>query len=338
VEHASRVQGGWAELTDNNERRPWPEERRSDANRTGFLASPAPPPLCPSALDTGGRKSKIRNPKSEISSRRPAVLPTATVDLTHDANTLRQPADPRRGQRHTTGRDRGGGRPLRGDPRRRQRDRLRRRDWVDLKGGALVLPGAIDGHVHFNDPGYTDREDFASGTAAAAAGGVTCVADMPCTSMPPVVDVDSAGRQAGRDPAQGVVDFMLWGGVSGNCPRRADWRERLASLAATASPRQGLLPVGHGQLHATLDYERSPPSWRPAELACRWACTPRTRAIVRELTSRDRHGEATRRPPTPRRGRSEAEVAAVAHLHRRLPRHRRPGCTSSTCRARPLVS
>ena len=52
--------------------------------------------------------------------------------------------------------------------------------------GALVLPGVIDGHVHFDDPGFTQREDFASGTSAAAAGGVTCVVDMPCTSLPPV--------------------------------------------------------------------------------------------------------------------------------------------------------
>ena len=41
--------------------------------------------------------------------------------------------------------------------------------WINL-GGALVLPGVIDSHVHFDDPGYTHREDFASGTAAAAAG------------------------------------------------------------------------------------------------------------------------------------------------------------------------
>ena len=40
--------------------------------------------------------------------------------------------------------------------------------WVNL-GGALILPGVIDTHVHFDDPGYTHREDFTSGTAAAAA-------------------------------------------------------------------------------------------------------------------------------------------------------------------------
>ena len=52
--------------------------------------------------------------------------------------------------------------------------------------GLLVLPGGIDPHVHFDDPGYTHREDFYHGTCAAASGGITTVIDMPCTSVPPV--------------------------------------------------------------------------------------------------------------------------------------------------------
>src|ERR1700734_2120514 len=51
--------------------------------------------------------------------------------------------------------------------------------------GLHVLPGAIDVHVHFRDPGYPDKEDWASGTAAAAFGGVTTVFDMPNTIPPP---------------------------------------------------------------------------------------------------------------------------------------------------------
>ena len=49
---------------------------------------------------------------------------------------------------------------------------------TDLKK-TLVLPGLIDAHVHLRDEGKTDKEDFYSGTAAAAAGGVTTVLDMP---------------------------------------------------------------------------------------------------------------------------------------------------------------
>src|ERR1700741_4558685 len=50
--------------------------------------------------------------------------------------------------------------------------------------GLHVLPGAIDVHVHFRDPGYPHKEDFGTGTAAAAFGGVTTVVDMPNTGPP----------------------------------------------------------------------------------------------------------------------------------------------------------
>ena len=45
--------------------------------------------------------------------------------------------------------------------------------------GLLVLPGLIDEHVHLRDEGKAYKEDFTSGTAAAAAGGFTTVLDMP---------------------------------------------------------------------------------------------------------------------------------------------------------------
>jgi dihydroorotase-like cyclic amidohydrolase len=103
-------------------------------------------------------------------------------------------------------------------------------EWVDL-GGALVLPGAIDGHVHFDDPGFTHRENFSSGTMAAAAGGVTCVADMPCTSLPPVTDASALAHKLAAIAPKAHVDFMLWGGVSANTLERPGWRDKLGELA-----------------------------------------------------------------------------------------------------------
>jgi carbamoyl-phosphate synthase/aspartate carbamoyltransferase/dihydroorotase len=50
-----------------------------------------------------------------------------------------------------------------------------------------TLPGLIDVHVHLREPGGEHKEDYASGTAAALAGGITCVLDMPNTS-PPTTD------------------------------------------------------------------------------------------------------------------------------------------------------
>ena len=48
--------------------------------------------------------------------------------------------------------------------------------------GCYVLPGVIDTHVHFRDPGFPDKADFATESRAALAGGVTSVIDMPNTS------------------------------------------------------------------------------------------------------------------------------------------------------------
>src|ERR1700726_4151245 len=47
--------------------------------------------------------------------------------------------------------------------------------------GLYLLPGAIDSHVHFRDPGFPHKETWKSGSAAAACGGVTTVFDMPNT-------------------------------------------------------------------------------------------------------------------------------------------------------------
>lgn len=51
----------------------------------------------------------------------------------------------------------------------------------------VTLPGLIDVHVHLREPGDTHKEDFASGTAAALAGGITLVCVMPNTK-PPITD------------------------------------------------------------------------------------------------------------------------------------------------------
>ena len=99
-------------------------------------------------------------------------------------------------------------------------------------GGLWVLPGIIDGHVHFYDPGFTHRENFESGTRAAAAGGVTCVVDMPCTSLPPITSAANLQNKKEVVSPKAHVDFMFWGGVSGNSMAEASWRDDLADLAA----------------------------------------------------------------------------------------------------------
>lgn len=96
--------------------------------------------------------------------------------------------------------------------------------------GQYILPGAVDVHVHANDPGRTDREDFYSLTAAAAAGGVTAVVDMPIDSLPPTVDGDAFARKLASARSKCVVDFAFWGGlVNDNVAAMADMRRRGAS-------------------------------------------------------------------------------------------------------------
>lgn len=102
-------------------------------------------------------------------------------------------------------------------------------DVIDASG-LLVLPGAIDPHVHFDTPGYTEREDFTCGSASAAAGGITCVIDMPDTSIPPVIDRASLIGKIKVIGEMSVIDFALWGGMSGNALRTSGWRSHMRHL------------------------------------------------------------------------------------------------------------
>ncbi len=79
----------------------------------------------------------------------------------------------------------------------------------------LLMPGAIDSHVHFNTPGFEHRDDFAHGSLAAAYGGVTTVLDMPCTSIPPVTCAKNLKIKMKAVQGQSWVDFGFWGGISG---------------------------------------------------------------------------------------------------------------------------
>lgn len=97
-------------------------------------------------------------------------------------------------------------------------------DRVLNAGGNFVLPGVIDMHVHFRDPGAPEREDFETGTRAAAAGGVTAVADMPNT-VPPVTSVKALEEKKRIAGKKALVDFALIGGAGAVRP------ETLAALA-----------------------------------------------------------------------------------------------------------
>ncbi len=77
-----------------------------------------------------------------------------------------------------------------------------------------VLPGLVDPHVHFNEPGRTDWEGFEHGSRALAAGGVTTYLDMPLHCSPPVVDRGGFLAKWNFGKASSLVDFGLWGGLT----------------------------------------------------------------------------------------------------------------------------
>jgi dihydroorotase len=83
-------------------------------------------------------------------------------------------------------------------------------DRVIDASGLIVLPGVIDVHVHMRDPGATYKEDFRSGTSAAAAGGVATVFDMP-NNIPPTKDVASLRLKAKEAAEKAIVDYALYG-------------------------------------------------------------------------------------------------------------------------------
>ncbi|MGE4177908.1 MAG: allantoinase AllB [Thermoleophilia bacterium] len=88
----------------------------------------------------------------------------------------------------------------------------RGREEVDARG-LLVLAGAVDAHVHLDDPGRADWEGFPTGADALAAGGVTCFADMPLNAIPPTVDAAGFDAKVAAAEGRSRVDFALWGGL-----------------------------------------------------------------------------------------------------------------------------
>ncbi|MBM3485559.1 MAG: amidohydrolase family protein [Alphaproteobacteria bacterium] len=79
--------------------------------------------------------------------------------------------------------------------------------------GRLLFPGFVDAHVHMREPGYTQKEDFTSGTLAAAAGGVTTVLCMPNT-RPSITDFPGLENARRAAEARAAVDFGFQAGIT----------------------------------------------------------------------------------------------------------------------------
>ncbi len=87
------------------------------------------------------------------------------------------------------------------------------RTEIDAEG-LHIFPGLIDAHVHFNEPGRTHWEGFASGSAALAAGGATLFFEMPLNAHPPLLTPAEFATKRAAAERSSVTDFALWGGLT----------------------------------------------------------------------------------------------------------------------------
>src|SRR5829696_9228346 len=83
----------------------------------------------------------------------------------------------------------------------------------------IRLPGLIDPHVHLRDPGAAHKEDFATGTRAALAGGFTLVLDMPNNPGDPTISPEALARKEASAEGRLACDVGLYYGATvGNAP------------------------------------------------------------------------------------------------------------------------
>lgn len=82
-----------------------------------------------------------------------------------------------------------------------------------LPAHLVLLPGLVDSHVHLDEPGRTAWEGFETGTAAAAAGGIATVVDMPLNSVPVTTTVEALGAKRAATAGKLAVDVAYWGGA-----------------------------------------------------------------------------------------------------------------------------
>lgn len=102
------------------------------------------------------------------------------------------------------------------------------KEEVDHTHG-FIIPGWIDAHVHFNEPGRTDWEGLTTGSRALSAGGGTVFFDMPLNSTPPVLTAAALEEKRALAEQKACTDFALWGGLT---PDSLDHLEAMAEVGA----------------------------------------------------------------------------------------------------------
>lgn len=177
--------------------------------------------------------------------------------------------------------------------------------------GLHVLPGVIDGHVHFREPGLTHKEDWGSGSRAAVMGGVTTVLEMPNT-LPPTASVETARAKMALAGATSWCDFGIFGLVT---DATLDELEPMAAVPGLVGYKAFLGPTT-GDLEEPGDAGLMAAMRHIARLGLRLGVHAEDRAIVetgqrvmRETGRRDPLAHVEGRPP-------EAEIGAITRVAR----------------------
>ena len=123
---------------------------------------------------------------------------------------------------------------IRAGPHRGDRRTVRRSagETIDCRG-LHVLPGVIDSHVHFREPGLTHKEDLETGSRAAVMGGVTAVFEMPNTD-PTTTTAEALADKVKRAHHRMHCDFAFYVGATRENTHRA-WRARAAARCGRRS-------------------------------------------------------------------------------------------------------
>src|SRR4051794_1073321 len=131
-------------------------------------------------------------------------------------------------------------------------DRPTARETVDA-AGLLLLPGGVDTHVHLMDPGSTDREDFPTGTSAAAASGVTTIIEH--SHGRPVRTPDDLRDKRGYLEGRSNVDYGLaahaWPGHASAVP--ALWQAGISFFKVFTCTTHGIPGHDAAALKAHLE-------------------------------------------------------------------------------------
>jgi allantoinase len=174
--------------------------------------------------------------------------------------------------------------------------------------GLLLFPGVIDMHVHFNDPGRARWEGWPSGSAAAAVGGTTTVAEMPLNASPPTLNAAAFAAKVAAAAGTSHADFALWGGLT---PVNLDTMGELAQCGVIGF-KAFMSNSGVEDFLAADDLTLREGMLRAAELGLPVAVHAEDEGLTSRLTSEARQAGATSvedylesRPP-------EAELAAIS--------------------------